>query len=60
MEMEKQENSAIVDVIKWVKRNKKPFDIKISHNIKDNKSKDHINKYNSKTNSNNFKSNQHQ
>ncbi|MBO7611704.1 MAG: hypothetical protein J6T23_05790 [Elusimicrobia bacterium] len=25
MEMEKQENSAIVDVIKWVKRNKKPF-----------------------------------
>lgn len=25
MEMEKQENSAIVDVIKWIKRNKKPF-----------------------------------
>lgn len=25
MEIEKQENSAIVDVIKWVKRNKKPF-----------------------------------
>ena len=25
MEMEKQENSAIVDVINWVKRNKKPF-----------------------------------
>ena len=25
MEMEKQENSAVVDVIKWVKRNKKPF-----------------------------------
>ena len=25
MEMEKQENLAIVDVIKWVKRNKKPF-----------------------------------
>jgi len=25
MEMEKQENSAIVDVINWIKRNKKPF-----------------------------------
>ena len=25
MEIEKQENSAIIDVIKWVKRNKKPF-----------------------------------
>ena len=25
MEMEKQENSVIVDVINWVKRNKKPF-----------------------------------
>ena len=25
MEMEKQENSAIIDVINWVKRNKKPF-----------------------------------
>jgi len=29
MEMEKQENSAIVDVINWIKRNKKPFLVRL-------------------------------